>query len=760
MKTNLLFCFLSITFSALGQREGKTLRQIDSLNTTASIYYTNGAIVEAFNDFSQSKTLAQSIEDYSGGAVSSFNLGNIYGLMEQEIDAEKNYLTALKLAEKAKDHALIVASNLSLGEIYKNKNAYNLAISYFSNALKIVSAYEKKEFGKIENQEVKALFDTHISLSDVLIANDQLDEALIHLLKAEESLQKKDLGAYSNAYFNYVYGLYYVKKELYNTANSKLEQAISLLDENGTKNLELLSKAYEQLSLSFANSGDSQQAYAALLRHNHHHNELINQAKIEQDIVARSRFKIEDYKNDAHLANIEKLEQQVANNKIKTINLIISVAFLLLCTVLITVYISYVSKRKLSKALEQHNKELEQAKNTALKSSEMKSKFISNVSHELRTPLYGVVGITSLLLDNNSLSYRDTKLLKSLKYSGDYLLNLINDILQVSKMESQKVELKNVSVNLKELLESIVNSFEYRLQETNNKIKMVIDNHVPNHIKCDSVRLSQILINLIGNSVKFTESGTICLRVRLLSLDEEEVGLRFEVEDNGVGIPKEKFEAIFDNFSQLEDKGNFNYQGTGLGLSITKKLIELFESKIELESEVGIGTKFSFNVNFKIDNNAQVSVETESSNRKNVSIRSKQHRILVAEDNKINQIVTKNLLVKQNYTCVIVQNGQEALEKVKTEDFDLILMDINMPVMNGSEATLAIRQFNEAIPIIALTASDVMEIKEEYSDVGYNDVITKPFDNYEFFQIISANIENRKRNAINAIEVIGYNEAS
>ncbi|MBU3821908.1 response regulator [Flavobacteriaceae bacterium XHP0103] len=754
MKTSLLICFLSIVFCAFGQRDREVIKQIDSLNSTATIYFKNGDIVESFNDFSKSKALSQNIDDSYGIAVSNLNLGNIYLSMEQEVAAEKSYKSALKAAKQAKDYSLIAACNLSLGNIYKNKKAYGLAISYFESALNVSSDYIAKKQDELKKQEVKALFDALIGLSESQIANNELDAALMNLLRAEEKLQQKDLGSYSKGYFNYTYGLYYTKKELYNTANSKFGEAISVLEKDGAKDLELLSNAYEQLSLSSAKDGDSDQAYIALLKYNAYHHKLINEEKIKQSVVAKSKFQIEDYKNNAHLANIEKIEQQAANNKIKTVNLIISIALLLLFTVLITVYISYISKRKLSKALERHNKELEEARNMALKSSELKSKFISNVSHELRTPLYGVVGITSLLLNNNNLSYRDTKLLNSLKYSGDYLLNLINDILQVSKMESQKVELKNVSVNIKELLESIVNSFEYRLQETNNKIKIIIDNHVPEHVKCDSVRLSQILINLIGNSVKFTESGTIYMRVRLIGLEKEQVGLRFEVEDTGVGIPKEKFDAIFDNFSQLEDKGNFNYQGTGLGLSITKKLIELFNSKIELESEVGVGTKFSFNVDFEVDSTAKPSLGSRNEKQKSLSIQGKPYKILVAEDNKINQIVTKNLLLKQNYKCVMVQNGQQALDKVRSEEFDLILMDINMPIMNGSEATLAIRQFNQTIPIIALTAADVLEVKEEFKDIGYNDVITKPFDNYEFFQIISANIENSKHSVIN------FNEAS
>jgi len=262
--------------------------------------------------------------------------------------------------------------------------------------------------------------------------------------------------------------------------------------------------------------------------------------------------------------------------------------------------------------------------------------------------------------------------------------------------------------------------------------------------------LSQVLINLIGNSVKFTESGIIDLRVRLISLETDKVGLRFEVEDNGIGIPKEKFDSIFDNFSQLEDENAINYQGTGLGLSITKKLIELFNSKIELESEVGKGTRFSFNVDFEIDTTVNATRQAIKNFNNKVLPTTKAYKILVAEDNKINQIVTKNLLIKENYVCTIVQNGQEIMEEINRNEFDLILMDIHMPIMNGNEATKAIRQFNTTIPIIALTASDIEEVRGEYKNIGYNDIITKPFDNYEFFQVIANNIQNSQRALVKA----------
>ena len=224
------------------------------------------------------------------------------------------------------------------------------------------------------------------------------------------------------------------------------------------------------------------------------------------------------------------------------------------------------------------------------------------------------------------------------------------------------------------------------------------------------------------------------------------------MEDSGLGIPKDKFESIFENFSQLDRNANMNYQGTGLGLSISKKIVELFGSQIELESEEGQGAKFSFNLTFDVDNEKQLAIENEQSNGKIVNI-NKKFNILIAEDNKINQVVTKNLLKRQNYSCDVVENGIDAVEYVKNKSLDLILMDINMPKMDGIEATEIIREFNANIPIIALTAADIDYVHENYSEIGFSGLLTKPFDNIEFFQMIETKIKEYKANGESALRV-------
>lgn len=739
MKTNLLVCFLSIALFVSAQKDREVIKQIDSLNSSALNFFNSNKIVESFTQFNKAKALSESLEDDYGKAFASFNLGNIYNLMHDFDSAENCFNTTLVASKKINDNCLLASSYLSLGKLYKDKRLLKKSINYFEQALRHSSSKNQQDCDKQELQEV--LFDARICLNEVFVEANKLDEALVSLIKVEEALSENKINSNLEAYHNYIYGLYYSKKELYNKAKIEFNKSIELLGVN-TSNYKLLSNTYKQISIIYSKQKNTDEAYAYLLKHNSFRDKFINEQKIKQETIVNSKFLIEDYKNNAQLANNERIHQLEITNSVKRVNAVISVTLVLLFILMIALYRNYNSKKKLSNKLKSQNKDLEKAKNEALKSSELKSKFISNVSHELRTPLYGVVGLTSLLLNNNNLSKRDMKFLKSLKYSGDYLLNLVNDILQVGKMESEKIELKNVSVNLKNMLNSIVNSFDYKLQETNNEIEIVIDDYVPDYIICDQVRLSQVLINLIGNSVKFTESGKIYLRVKLLSRNaDESARLCFEVEDNGMGIPKEKFKTIFDTFTQVGEESNINYQGTGLGLSITKNIVELFDSKINLESELGKGTTFSFEVDFKIDNKVITDKSISVPFDENKNGLNKKHRILVAEDNKINQIVTKNLLLKENYSCTIVSNGKEALEEIKRDNYDLVLMDINMPIMNGNEATAAIKKFNSRIPVVALTAADIEEVKQDYKKIGYCDIITKPFDNYDFFQVIASNIQ-------------------
>ncbi|MEP1488694.1 MAG: ATP-binding protein [Algibacter sp.] len=736
MKACLITCFLLFSNVIISQSDRRLIKEIDSINTSAIFYYSNNQILKSFESFNEVKKISDSINDDYGKSISNFHLGNIYKLMHEYEDANRSYKAMLKPSEDISDNYLSALSYLSLAKLaIKEKDNKDIS-AYLEKALFHTS---KSEFLTDSNYSTDQKYDllqqVGIELSEYYIENEALDKAFRSLFHFDDYLAKApSLNYFYKGYSDYLNALLLIKKKLYNNAIIKLEEAVQSLDKRnlskyGDSNL-LFSKIYKQMASVYAEKDNKDAAYLYLLKYNNYKEAFLYEEKAEYEAVEKSKFIIEDYKNDIHLANNEKLYQSQIAKKTKNINFIMIMALFLLAVSLITIYFK--------------NVELELSKNEALKSSELKTKFISNVTHELRTPLYGVVGITSLLLANNSLSKSDGKYLKSLKYSGDYLLKLINEVLEFGKIESNKIELKKVSVELRPLLENIIGSFDYKLKETNNKIHLNIDKNIPQYIKCDNVRLSQVLINLIGNGVKFTSNGDIFVNIftRKLNDIDGDVDLRFEVQDTGDGIPEEKFKTIFENFSQLENS-NISYKGTGLGLAISKKIVELFGSKIELESEYGSGSTFSFNVNFEIDKEGFDKARTKIINKKIRAINC--YRILIAEDNKINQIVTKNLLEKSNYYCEIVENGKEAIEVVKSKTFDLVLMDINMPKMGGIEATNLIRNFNTDIPVLALTAADIEDFNENIKYSGFNGLITKPFDNYEFFQLIETNIQLSKK---------------
>jgi len=747
MKTNLQICFLFCSLLSFSQTERALINKIDSINAVALDHYNNDNIAQSFNLFNQAIKLSDSIHDTYGNSEANFTLGKIYDFMHEPKKAQESFLNVISVSKKTGDNYLMASSFLNLGKMFMDRQPSTDAIPYFEKALLYASKGDVRDQFNIDRTE-QVLFETRINLFQLYLEINNTSQAFRYLSRAEENLNSIADQGFFEAKWKFVQGQYFVANEHYSKASIKFLEATTLLENQNSIDIKdensLLSEIYKDLSTTYVLLDKDSQAYSALLMHNNYKDEFFTEEKITQNLMIQSKFSIANYKNAAQLANVEKMRQVEATNKFRVFNIIISIALILVVISLVAIYKSYVAKRKLNRVLELKNTQLEFAKNQAEKSSELKSIFISNVTHELRTPFYGVVGLTSLLLKNNDLSEKDSKFLKSLKYSGDYLLNLVNDILQIGKIESKKIELKNVSVNIRVLLENLVNSFDYRLEETNNQIQIEVENNIPEFIKCDSVRLSQVLIDLIGNSIKFTEDGKIYVIVKLLNIINDKVNLRFEIEDNGPGIPKEKQKMIFENFSQLDDNSNTNYQGTGLGLPITKNLVELFGSQLEVESEIDLGSTFSFDLTLDIDRAIKANiVKTKKAKGDAISL-TKKYKILVAEDNKINQIVTQNLLQRENYECVIAKNGKDALEAHKDVAFDLILMDMNMPIMNGNEATKVIREFDTQVPIIALTAADIEQVKDDYKAIGYDDIITKPFDNYEFFQTISQHIQRAK----------------
>lgn len=398
------------------------------------------------------------------------------------------------------------------------------------------------------------------------------------------------------------------------------------------------------------------------------------------------------------------------------------------------VYATYLYHKAFMNSIKEKEKLNEQLRLTVIEANKLaqsKSDFLSTMSHELRTPLNAVIGITDLLLKSKHDKEQEENL-NILKFSGISLRALINNVLDFNKLDINKLKLEMVSVNLYSLVNHIYLGLKTTAKEKNIVFNINIDEELQSqNIYTDSTRISQILFNLIGNSIKFTNKGSINIDIKVLESTHEKIKIKFIVSDTGIGIAKEKQEMIFEPFIQASENNTFG--GTGLGLAIVKRILTLFNSKIELESELNKGSKFSFEILF---NKAQNVVNESEILNQNFELAGK--KILIAEDNTVNIFLIRKLCQKWKVDYTIVENGLDALNEVKSKDFDLILMDINMPIMDGYESTREIRKLYDPkksnIKIIALTATADEEIDKEIIGSGMNDVILKPFDTDFLYQ--------------------------
>jgi len=357
----------------------------------------------------------------------------------------------------------------------------------------------------------------------------------------------------------------------------------------------------------------------------------------------------------------------------------------------------------------------------ALKS---KQQFLSNMSHEIRTPMNAIIGFTKVLV-KTELSAKQKEYLTAIKMSGDALIVLINDILDLAKVDAGKMEFEQTPFKLAASISAMLHLFETKIQEKNLALMKEYDSRIPEVLVGDPVRLHQIILNLLSNAVKFTSKGKITVSVRLLKNDEDSVTIEFGVSDTGIGIAEDRMENIFENFQQASSGTSRLYGGTGLGLAIAKQLVEKQHGTIRVESVVDEGSTFSFVLTFQ-KTNAEAEYESVVPE---LDTEIKNIKVLVVEDMALNQLLMKTLLDDFGFECDIAANGKLAIEKLQNQAYDIILMDLQMPEMNGFEATEYIRKTMHAtIPIIALTADVTTVDLEKCKAVGMNDYIAKPLD--------------------------------
>jgi signal transduction histidine kinase len=653
-----------------------------SYSNLGVVYLELKKIDDALDVFIKSIAIYSTLPPSSEQAFTHYNLGICYMEKDNFTMAEENFNTAEIIYENLKISSATDMLNLQKGILYIERNHADLAMPLFQ--------YIAEKQYNTDNLSLKT-------------------EALYQIGKIE------------------------ISKKRYNLATQYLNKALSL----NKNNLEQKSDIVLAISMAFEKSMNISKSHDFL--------KLYLKLKDSLTLINNKKIGVEDlasFKNSEKLKSIEQIDkenksQEKANNFAKLISILAIALISILSLLSLSLYKNNIIRSESNNLLKEKNNELQIAKENAEKATKARSEFLSTVSHELRTPLNAINGITHLLLEENpkesQLNY-----LNSLQFSGNYLLTFINDILEINRIESENIPIEKINCNIRNQLFNIQTSFKEIAQENNNTLSLEIDSAIPENIICDPTKLSQIFINLVNNSLKFTKNGNVKLIAKLDSIEDNKVKILYKISDNGIGIPDDKQAEIFDSFSQGSIEINRKYGGTGLGLAIVKKLIDLLGGKIELNSKVGLGTTFYFTLPFEVGENEIIKQKEEIV--ETVDVQNK--KILLVEDNKINQMITKRMLENRGMSCKILDNGEDCITILKQnkEQFDLVLMDVHLPGINGTIATQHIREFNSQIPIIALTAISLNENREMLLSYGMTDVLTKPFEPEKFYKIIAENL--------------------
>ena len=630
------------------------------------------------------------------------------------------YKKALSFANRTTNNVLKNRINNNLGNMYCfEKKQYEKGIEFYKKSLE----YSKKE----KDSALVYLININITWAYFDIGEFKLAMPYFNYIN---KYHKEHLNESTAVVFNMLNGMYYSHINDKDKANAYFVEAIRH-GKVGAEKSDLL-YSYIEYSKFLDKIGDYKKAYENIIKHNAVKEKIYNEEKLKKAERAGFNLELDEYKRQIGKIEIEKGVQDLSLRKSRIIVLLFILTSCIFLILIVTLYKNVVFKKRTNAKLLFTNEELIKAKEQAEEASILKTQFISTISHELRTPLYGVVGITNMLLEEHKELARSQHL-SSLKFSARYLLSLVNDILQINKIEENKVVLESLTFNMSDEINMIKNSLSFLSQKNNNQITVIIDSEIPEYLIGDKLRFAQILMNLVSNALKFTKNGEVFIIADLVKVIGKAHFIEFQIKDTGMGIAVIDQDKIFEKFVQV-GRNEEDYQGTGLGLTIVKRLLGLFGSSISLKSNIGEGTVFTFTIAFDYDPEKTKSIINEIQ----VDLTSNQmFKVLVVEDNLINQLVTRKIIEKNNYSCTVVDDGYAALEILDIEDFDVVLMDINMPMMNGFETTRKIRLKGIKTPIVALTAFDKDEITDEAISAGINDIIIKPFESVKLFKIIN-----------------------
>lgn len=728
----LFFLLLScLSFTCIAQDNKAILNEIKSLLSQSG---------KSFMELENEKSIQLANQALDIAITNNLNLQaakayNLIGLNFAEYsDLQKAisyYKKGLNYANKTDNDTIKGWLNNNLGNIYcYNEVDHEEGIKHYKLGLK----YSEKL------NDISELTFSKMNLVSALFKIGNYTEGIGYLNEVKKYVDTEG-DVESNITMNLLYANYYDAQENNLKAEAYYLKTIGFCENNnidGYLNSHVLN-AYRFISVFYHKKGEYDKAYEYLSKQDILKDKIYNEERSQS--IATLGNEIEKQEANRQYQKI-KTEREIQEQKLRSSRIIV-VLFVIIFTVLMlllfTLYRNNKQRNQTNLVLQKANADLKIAKENAEEAYKLKSQFISTISHELRTPLYGVIGTTEILEEEYKI-LRESQHLKALKFSANYLLALVNDILKVYKIEENKVVLENTVFNLEDKILAIKNSLETIAKKNNNQIEVKMDSQLPEFLFGDSIRLSQIIMNLLSNSLKFTKNGKVSVIIDLVKKENDLYYISFKIIDNGIGIPKQYQEKVFEKFVQIE-RIDEDYQGTGLGLTIVQKLVSIFKGTIALESEEHVGSTFTVVLPFEsgvdktkafiLDYEVDLSDETI-------------FKILVVEDNKINQVVTKRLLENNHFECELVDNGYQAIELVENKDFDAILMDINMPKINGFETSKIIREKGFTLPIIAVTAFEKEEIMDKIKEAQINDVVVKPFEPAKLFHVIRSYINKSK----------------